>query len=222
MFSVNAKTREILLYDVIGESWDGEGIHAGGVAEALDQMDGKRVTVRINSPGGIADEGIAIYNTLKRYPGGVDTVVDSVAASAASIIALAGENRTTLQGSRWMIHRAMTIGIGNAADMRKKAELLELYDESLADIYSGYMLGGEKEAILAQMDAETWFSAEKAVEIGLSTGLIEGEMKQKPTNAAWFEHPPADIVESETTAKLRPQAVKREIARLKLRLSGAK
>lgn len=222
MFSYNTDKQEILIYDVIGESWDGEGIHAGGIDQALSEMGGRRVTVRINSPGGIADEGIAIYNTLKRYAGGVDTVIDSVAASAASIIALAGEKRTTLQGSRWMIHRAMGVGVGNANDMRRLADLLNLYDDSLADIYSNYMNGGDKAEIIAKMDSETWFSAEKAVEVGLSTGLVDGETVQKPQMAAWFEHPQTDIFEQKTVAKMRPQPVNREIARLKSRLSACK
>ena len=222
MFSFDSKAKEILIYDVIGEGWDGSGVSASAVADALKTMGGKRVTVRINSPGGVADEGIAIYNTLKRYAGGVDTVIDSLAASAASIIALAGDSRVSLTGSRWMIHRAMGLGIGNSADMRKLADLLDIYDGSLADIYAGYMEGMKKDAILSQMGEETWFTAEKAVEIGLSTGQIEGETAQKPTNAAWFEHPPADIDAATTLAQLRPTAVKREIARLKLRLQGAK
>ncbi len=217
MFSYNKDSGEIRIYDVIGESWDGSGIHAAGVAEALDAMDGKRVTVRINSPGGIADEGVAIYNTLKRYPGGVDTVVDALAASAASIIALAGENRTTLKGSRWMIHRAMGVGIGNANDMRRLAGVLEVYDGSLAEIYGEYM-DAEAAEILALMDDETWFDAAKSLENGLSTSLTEGQ-PEKPQMAAWFTHPPADIAEQTTEARLKPQPVARELARLKARLS---
>jgi hypothetical protein len=111
MLQVNNKTNELLIYDVIGEDWFGGGITAKNVIAALDEFGGKRVTVRINSPGGVADEGIAIYNALKRYEGRVDTVIDSIAASAASVIALAGEKRTTSEGGRWMIHRAMAHGM---------------------------------------------------------------------------------------------------------------
>ena len=89
------------------------------VSDALESLDGGRATVRINSPGGSADEGIAIYNTLKRYAGGVDTINEALAASAASVIFLAGETRTMSAGSRLMIHRALTIEIGNADRMRK-------------------------------------------------------------------------------------------------------
>lgn len=218
MFSYDTKTSEILIYDVIGESYDGGGVHAGGVADALAAMNGRRVTVRINSPGGVADEGIAIYNTLKRYPGGVDTVVDSLAASAASIVALAGESRVTLTGSRWMIHNAMAVGIGNAAEMRKLAEILDLYDSSLTDIYSQY-LKGTRDDIASLMGVETWYDSASAVEAGLSTANIESAGVQTPKMAAWFTNAPKDL-QDKPQARLKPQAVARELARLKLRLGS--
>lgn len=218
MFSFNTDKKEIRIYDVIGESWDGTGVHAGAVAEALDAMGGQRVTVRINSPGGIADEGVAIYNTLKRYPGGVDTVVDALAASAASIVALAGENRVTLKGSRWMIHRAMGIGIGNANDMRRLASVLEVYDGSLAEIYAEYM-DLETPEILTLMDDETWYDAQKSLESGLSTALVEEKTDEKAQMAAWFARPPEDLATQKTEARLRPAPVARELARIKMRMA---
>jgi len=218
MFSFDTKTAEILMYDVIGESWDGTGISASNVSDALAQMGGKRVTVRINSPGGIADEGIAIYNTLKRYKGGVDTVVDSLAASAASVIALAGDSRTTLKGSRWMIHSAMAVGMGNAAEMRKLAEILDVYDNSLADIYAEYM-SGPKDGLLSLMAEETWYDSAASLAAGLSTSTVETANTQRPQMAAWFEHPPTDLLDQPTQARMKPQPIARELARLKLRLS---
>lgn len=218
MFSYSVENAEILLYDVIGEEWDGSGISAGNVSEALAQMDGQRVTVRINSPGGIADEGIAIYNTLKRYEGGVDTVVDSLAASAASVIALAGDSRTTLKGSRWMIHSAMAVGMGNASEMRKLAEVLEVYDSSLADIYMEYVRA-PKASLLGLMAAETWYDADGSLQAGLSTSTAETPSTQRPQMAAWFEHAPTDLMEQKTQARMKPQPIARELARLKLRLS---
>ena len=222
MLSFNAKTGEIRIYGEIGENWFEEGITAAGVSDALDAMDGKRVTVRINSPGGVADEGIAIYNTLKRYAGGVDTVIDSVAASAASIIALAGESRTTLKGSRWMIHNAMAAGIGNSVEMRKLAEILDVYDASIAEIYGEYMTQSG-DGIRAMMTAETWFDGASSLEVGLSTSLEEKAATEPAKVAAWFHNAPKDVSESKiAAAQLRPQPVARELARLKLRLNMTK
>lgn len=191
MLTVNAKSGEIFLYDVIGQDWYG-GITALNVIESLDQLKGKRATVRINSPGGVADEGIAIYNALKRYEGGVTTVVDALAASVASIIALAGDVRETSKGGRWMIHRAMGFAIGNATDMDKLSEVLTKYDDSLVEIYSQYM-DSEKSAIMDLLTAETWFTADEAIAAGLSTASVEATEAQ-PMVAAWFKNPPQAIL----------------------------
>jgi ATP-dependent Clp protease, protease subunit len=198
MLQVKAKTSEILIYDVIGQDWFGGGISAASVIAALDQMDGRRVTVRINSPGGVADEGIAIYHALKRYEGGVDTVVDSLAASAASVIALAGEQRLTSVGARWMIHRAMAMSVGNAEDMRKAASTLETYDQSLIEIYKQYMAMDDDE-IMGLLSAETWYKADEAITVGLSTGKA-GESDAEPMVAAWFKNPPAALVSNRVLA----------------------
>jgi ATP-dependent protease ClpP protease subunit len=194
MLVVNAAKAEILLYDVIGAGWFDDGITAKSVIEALAPLTGNRVTVRINSPGGVVDEGIAIYNALKRHEGGVDTVVDSLAASIASIIALAGESRTTSAGSRWMIHRASTIGIGNANDFRKLADVLAKHDDSLLEIYATH-LDKPREEIETMLDAETWFTSDEAVAAGLATSKA-GDAVEKPTNWAWFRNPPKDLVAS--------------------------
>jgi len=205
MLTVNNKTSEIFIYDTIGEDWFGGGVTAKAVIDALDMLDGKRALVRINSPGGIADEGIAIYNALKRYDGGVDTVVDSLAASAASVIALAGETRTTSAGGRWMIHRAMGLAIGNAPEMTKTAEILAKYDQSLVQIYSEYMPAGTD--IMALLAAETWYTAEEAIAAGLSTGKAQDAADAKPVNARWFKNAPQNLFEmpKQIAASFRPK-----------------
>lgn len=207
MLKVNAKSGEIFIYDVIGQDWFGGGITAANVISALDELKGKPAVVRINSPGGVADEGIAIYNALKRYEGGVTTIVDSLAASAASIIALAGSTRETAQGGRWMIHRAMAVAMGNANDMTKAAEVLSKYDESLVEIYGQYM-SVEKSSIMDLLSAETWYTGEEAVAAGLSTGSTEATDAQ-PMVAAWFKNAPAAIL-NRPKAELKPEPVKRQ------------
>lgn len=186
---VNAKTGEIFIYDVIGQDWFGEGITATSVSSALDQLNGARATVRINSPGGAADEGIAIYNALKRYPGGVDTHNDALAASAGSIIFLAGENRTMAAGSRVMIHRALTFAIGNATQLLKTAATLTTYDNSLVEIYSQYM---EEADIMSLLEAETWYTADEAIKAGLATKKDE-QTKERGKMAAWFKNAPSGL-----------------------------
>lgn len=201
---VNAETGELFIYQPIGADFFGDGITAEAVIVALETLGGKRATVRINSPGGVADEGIAIYNALKRYEGGVDTVVDALAASAASVIALAGENRTTASGGRWMIHRAMTIAMGNAMDMQKVAETLNKYDQSLVEIYAEHMTDSDNESIMALLTAETWYSGTEAIEAGLATGDAN-EAATQPNVANWFRNAPEAVYKEAVAAINQPK-----------------
>jgi ATP-dependent protease ClpP protease subunit len=192
MLKVNAKTGELFIYDVIGSDWFGEGITASSVTSALKDIGNKRATVRINSPGGVADEGIAIYNILKRHSAGVDTYNDAIAASAASIIFLAGENRYAARGSRVMIHKAAAVVWGNADEVRKQASVLDKYDESLIEIYADHM-DLERDAIAELMAAETWYTTEEAIAAKLATATTASEAKEAKV-ASWFRNAPAALV----------------------------
>ena len=193
MIVANFAKKEIILDGVIGQDWLGEGITATGISEALDAMQNNRVTVRINSPGGAADEGIAIYNLLKRYQPGIDTVNDALAASAASVIFLAGQKRTMGAGSRLMIHKALTIEIGNADQMRKTASVLDSYDRSLVEIYASYMDLPDSD-IEALLSAETWYNSGEAVTAKLATDQSVNRSASKAAMANWFKNPPQDLI----------------------------
>ena len=168
MIEVLNETNEILLTGIVGDGWDEDPITTKGVSKALKGFGANAVTVRINSPGGAADEGIAIYNLLKNHSGEVTTINDSLAASAASVIFLGGSKRLMGDGSRVMIHRAMGVAFGNSDELRKTLQALESYDASLLDIYSQY-LAEDKAAIEAMLSAETWFGVEEAIAAGLAT-----------------------------------------------------
>lgn len=207
----NAVKNELIIDGPIGVDWTGEGISASMVRDAIASSTG-RITVRVNSPGGAADEGIAIYNVLKGSKFGCDTICDSLAASAASIIFLAGDNRTMLAGSKLMIHRALTVEIGNSVQMRKTADVLDVYDESLVEIYSEYM-NETREDILNMMTEETWISPEEAVRSGLATNYASNKKTtKKAAAAAWFKNPPEDA----------PVASRRDLVRARLSMAMAK
>lgn len=174
----NASGPELSIYDEIG-FW---GITASDVARDLAAFTGQRVTVRLNSPGGEVFDGIAIFNLLRGHVGGVDVVVDGLAASAASFIAMAGETVTMRPHSRMMIHDAIGICFGNAQDMLDTASLLDDLSENIAGIYAGRAAakasadGGDEDAAAAagdvkawrkRMKAETWLSPEQALDLGL-------------------------------------------------------
>lgn len=182
MIEVLNETNEILLTGIVGDGWDENPITTKGVSKALKGFGANAVTVRINSPGGAADEGIAIYNLLKNHSGEVTTINDSLAASAASVIFLGGSKRLMGDGSRVMIHRAMGVAFGNSDEIRKTLQALEAYDASLLDIYSQYLLNDDRPAIEAMLSAETWFDIDGAIESGLATARYtkdNGERKKK-------------------------------------------
>lgn len=205
MILCKADTNELFLDGIIGADFFGEGITAAAVGDALAKLKG-RATVRINSPGGSADEGVAIYNLLRRYEPGVDTHNEALAASAASIVFLAGQKRTMERGSKLMIHRAHTIAIGNTADLAKMSQVLAIYDNDLAAIYAEYMQSDTDE-IMQMMDAETWLDAEAAVESGLATDMAPTVRRKSAAAAAWFKHAPQDIFEQAAVENATQRAV---------------
>lgn len=176
---------EILMYGPIGEDfWEPENsITAKSIMSQLADMTGD-VTVRISSGGGDVYAGIDIMNALKNYDGGeVTVIVESLAASAASFIAVGGADRVLMRGSsELMIHRAWTFVEGNADDARKTLSDLERQDTKLANIYAG-KAGGELQDWLDAMSAETWYTAEEAVAAGLADGIVE-EKSSAPVPSA--------------------------------------
>ena len=153
------------------------------VASALAQANGRAVTLRLNSPGGDAFAGIAIANLLRGYSGEVTAIVDGLAASAASVIAMGADKLLMGRGSQLMIHRAANVAIvmGNAEQMRaqlieaaKMADRLDKLDEGMADIYSA-KCGLATSETLALMAKETYMSAKQAVASKMADGLAEEE-----------------------------------------------
>lgn len=217
MLKVNEKTGEIFLYGVIGPEEIGGDFTEFDVMNALDSLDGKRAKVRVNSPGGAFDVAVAAYRTLKEYSGGVDTYNDSLAASAASVVMLAGENRVSPVGSRWMIHRARSPvqAMLTMAKLKDMIATFEAYDQDLVAIYKDYMNLTEDE-IAAKLDAETWIRADEALSMGLSTDK-SGSVAAKPRMAAWFENPPTDFIAAcaGEVATIKPFPVLRQAAKLR-------
>lgn len=173
----------ISLFDVIGEDgWSGGGVTANRISAALRSIGNKDITVRINSPGGDMFEGIAIYNLLRAHPAKVTVEVLGWAASAASIIAMAGDDIRMGLGSFMMVHNAWGVVIGNRHDMREAAELFEQFDAAIADIYE--VRTGMKRADIEQlMDAETFMTAAQTVEYGFADVVDDAQIHAE-TNAS--------------------------------------
>ena len=154
---------EVHIYDEISY-W---GTSAKDFAQQLAELDVDRIQLRINSPGGNAWDGVAIMNTLRRHRARVEVTVDGIAASAASLIAMAGDHITMNRSSQMMIHDASGVAWGNAATMRETADLLDKLSDSYADAYAK-RAGGSRSAWRDVMRAETWYTAEEAVLAGLA------------------------------------------------------
>ncbi|OXS66085.1 phage tail protein [Lysinibacillus sp. KCTC 33748] len=159
---------ELTIYGDIGESWYWDSTSAVDVDNALKNAGNNDIVVHLNSPGGSAFDGIAIYNRLKNHEGKVTIHVDGWACSAASVIAMAGDEVIMGAGAMLMIHEASNIVWGSKNDFRKQADLLEKLEDGIIDIYM-QKANISREEIRQKVDDETWFSANDALEIGFAT-----------------------------------------------------
>jgi ATP-dependent protease ClpP protease subunit len=159
---------------ISGQVWFGDEVSLAAVKEALDQVrSAPKIRVLLNSPGGEATEGVAIYNLLGQVRDRLTVEVMGIAASAASVIALAGKELIMGEGSYLMIHEPWGITVGPADEHTKTAEVLQKMAGNFADIYTGHS-GLSREDALAAMKAETWYTAAEAVEAGFADEVAGG------------------------------------------------
>lgn len=164
----------ITIYGVIGEDWWGEGVTVKRIDAALRAIGDKDVTVYINSPGGDMFEGIAILNRLREHSRKVTTKVLGLAASAASVIFLAGEERQVATSAFLMIHNCWTWAVGNRHQFRDFADDMEEFDAAMSDLYAE--ASGQPVTDMAElMDDETFIRGKRAVELGLATDLLSAD-----------------------------------------------
>lgn len=164
-----ADEADIYIFDYIG-GWD---ISARSFIDQLQQIDAGKINVHINSPGGSVFDGIAIQNSLKHHKASITIHIDGLAASIASVIALAGDEILIADNAYVMIHNPSSMVWGEASDMLKEAELLEKIADGIAGDYARQMEIPLKEA-RALMDEETWWLGSEAVEAGFATSTFEG------------------------------------------------
>ena len=176
--------RSISIYDAIGyDPWTGEGVTAKRVAGALRSLGKGPVTVNINSPGGDMFEGLAIYNLLREHEGEVNVKVLGLAASAGSVIAMAGDTVQIARAGFLMIHNAWVVAMGNRNDLRELAAWLEPFDAAMGDIYAS-RTGLEAQAIAKLMDSESWIGGAAAVEQGFADELLASDQVGKGSGNA--------------------------------------
>ena len=199
-FSINAKGKEldIYLFEEIGAGWLG-GISAKRFAEDLKAAGSpSQINLHINSPGGSVFDGIAIYNTLRKNKARVVVDIDGLAASIASVVAMAGDEIRMAENAMLMIHDPWIVTAGSAAELRETADLMDKTKDSLIKSYSAQTQLAVEE-ISELMAAETWMSADEAMEYGFIDSVTE-EVKLAacfdPTRLYSYRNPPERLIES--------------------------
>lgn len=190
-YTISAKSddvAEILIYDEIGFF----GVDAATFAKDLSAVKAKTIKLRINSPGGNVFDGVAIYNALKSHPAKVETYIDGLAASIASIIALAGDKVVMAQNAFYMIHQPWMLAIGTAQELRKNADLLDKIETMLVETYARKSTKDGAE-IRQMMADETWLSAEDALDAGF-IDEIEGDGVEAGFDLSVFRNAPKQLM----------------------------
>jgi ATP-dependent protease ClpP protease subunit len=168
---------ELTIYGLIGDSYWEDSVSALDIDNALKSITGD-IVIHLNSPGGDAFDGITIYNRLKKHDGKVTVNVDGWACSAASVLAMAADELVMGLGSMIMIHEASSIVWGTKTEMRKEADVLDELEEGIIDIYMT-KANVSREEIRSAVDAETWYGAQKAIDIGFATSTVATDGKDK-------------------------------------------
>ena len=160
----------VLNGQISDETWFGDEVTPGLFRDELQSCEGD-ITVWINSPGGDVFAAAQIYNMLMEYPGNVDVRIDGIAASAASVIAMAGNKVSMSPVAMMMIHNPMTVAMGDKKVMQQAIDMLDEIKESIINAYE-LKTGQSRTKIAHMMDAETWFNAKKAVELGFADDIL--------------------------------------------------
>ena len=173
-YKITAKTNraEILIYEQIGQNWFDEGISAKKFVTELNALDVEIIDLYINSPGGNVFEGNSIYNALVRHKAKINVTIDGVAASIASVIAMAGNTITMPENALMMIHDPSALVMGTSSDMARMIKALDRIKVGFISAYQTHTDKSEDE-IDEMMQNETWMTASEAVEAGFATDMIE-------------------------------------------------
>lgn len=194
--NAESDTAEVYIYDVIGDFW-GMGVPASEFVREVRAIKAANILLRINSPGGIVDDAIAMRNAFNAHPANKVTRIEGIGASAASWIGLGAERVEMAPQSRLMIHDPSSGVWGTAEELRKEADVLDMYTADIAEMYRE-KAGRSAADWRALMHEETWYTAQGAVDAGLADALTDGkgrtEDRYDTAFLAFFKHTPADLL----------------------------
>lgn len=167
---VSITDNKLYLYGTVGDYWG--GITLDDVKYQVKNMEKTNLIVHIHSYGGDATEGVAIRNFLMDSFSNIDVIIDGIAASSASIIAMCGKTLTMPTGTTYMIHNPWAGIIGNRQDLLREAKALESLEQSYRNVYMERFTGTEEE-LIELMENESWLTAEEAEKLGFATTVEE-------------------------------------------------
>ena len=167
------------------------------------------IAVWLNSPGGDVFAASQIYTMLREYPGKVTVKIDGIAASAASVIAMAGTRVLMSPTSLLMVHNPFTVAMGDSEEMRKAIQLLDEVKESIINAYA-IKTGLSRTKLSNLMDSETWMNANKAIDLGFADGILQDEKRQVPAGEVTFAFSRRAVTNS-LLDKLRPKGKPKQL-----------
>tara|TARA_R110002096_G_scaffold111202_6_gene242840 strand:+ start:6784 stop:7827 length:1044 start_codon:yes stop_codon:yes gene_type:complete len=201
------KSTDIHIYDEIGSN----GVTAKSFLGDLTGLKGKDIVVHINSAGGDVFQGQAIYTALKNYSGKVTVKIEGLAASMATIIALAADKVEMTSNSLFMIHSPMGSVFGNKATMRKQVNALEKVESAMLSVYKAKTNISEEE-IEQMMASETWLSAHEALELGFVDEILGAVKVVAQYNLSGYQNKTSEeILEALNVSKLKPKTMQEEL-----------
>lgn len=217
--SKSATKAEIVLYDAIGADWFGNGITAKSFSDELKALDKSvnEIDVRINSPGGDVFDGMAIYNRLKQHSAKKTVYIDGLAASIASIIALAGDEIVIGEGALYMVHLPWSFAMGNRNELENTINRLTDIEEQMVSIYQKRS-GLSRSEIKMLLEKETWMDADQAIENKFVDKKFEETIPMAASaldKATWLTKRPKNM-------KTMDDAIKTGVNDLKNRISAFK
>jgi ATP-dependent protease ClpP protease subunit len=202
------KRAVVRLYGPIGKSWwDDTAVSASQFAEMLDGIGADGIDLHINSGGGDAFDAVAMHAELLNHPSDVVTYVNGIAASAASMIAMAGDEIVIEKPARFMIHDAASLAYGPPAVMQEMHDILDEISDSIAQMYAD-RAGGTMSSWREAMKAETWYPSARAVEVGLADRVANDRAAQQDDDEDEDEpmHDPSEMPEDRRTQLIRARA----------------
>jgi ATP-dependent Clp protease protease subunit len=198
-----ADAAEVWIYEDIGESFWGEGLSAKRFVTELNALDVSEIALHINSSGGSVFDGQAMYSALRRHRAEITTYIDGLAASIASVVALAGDYLVMPSNAMMMIHDPWGMVMGFASDMRSMADTLDKVRDTILNVYEEHSTK-TREDLSAAMAAETWLTAEDALEFGFIDEVTSEVKLAAHFDLSRYQHPPAAL--ADLTQDTAPEA----------------